>query len=293
MNNLAQFGLDDSFNHRIIRAHDINLHVVEGGSGSVLLLVSGWPQTWVAWRKIMPALAEQYHVIAVDLPGLGASDAPTGHADTAAIARYLAPILEAFGVADCQLAGHDVGAWVSYAFAAQYPDKVRRLVLIDAAIPGLTPPEAYKLSPTTMHKTWHFAFNYIPGLSETLVIGREREFLSWLFENKSHDWTQTFDALALNEYVSAYAAPGRWSASLAYYRSIFESIAQNQVSGLTPLAMPVLAIGGERGIGNLMASQLSKAASNLQSSVIANCGHYVAEEKPLELLKRLQSFLIS
>lgn len=290
---LETFGLDSDFNRRFIRTHGINLHVVEAGRGDALLLVSGWPQTWIAWRKIMPALAKQYRVIAVDLPGLGRSDPPVGDSDTASIARHLEPILDAIGAASCQLVGHDVGAWVSYAFATQYPDKVQRLALIDAAIPGLTPPEAYRLSPATMSKTWHFSFNYVPSLSETLVIGREREFLSWLFESKSKDWTEAVDAIALNEYVSSYAEPGRWSAGLAYYRSIFESIAQNQVFCLTPLAMPVLAIGGELGMGSLMASQLGKAASNLQSHVIPNCGHYVPEESPAELLDLLRSFLAS
>jgi pimeloyl-ACP methyl ester carboxylesterase len=291
MNALETSGLGGGFKQHRIAAYGIELNVVEGGEGPPLLLVSGWPQTWYAWRKVMPELARHFHVIAVDPPGLGDSDAPLGGYDTGSISLYLDPVLDAFGADDCLLVGHDVGTWISYAYAVRRPERVRRMALIDAAIPGLTPADAYSLSPQAMHKTWHFAFNYIPELSETLVIGREREFLTWLFRTKSVDWAVAFDETAVDEYVRAYSAPGRWSTGLGYYRSIFDSISQNGPEGRVPLPMPVLTVGGETGLGAVMAKALSGAASDVQNAVIASCGHYVPEESPAALLDVLMPFL--
>jgi pimeloyl-ACP methyl ester carboxylesterase len=272
------------YKHHRIAACGISLHAVEAGSGPLMVLVSGWPQTWYSWRKIMPQLARHFRVIAIDLPGLGDSDFPKAGYDTGSISLHLDAVLDAFDTRDCLLVTHDVGAWVGYAYAARRPERVRRLVLIDAAIPGLSPPEVYRFAPETAPKVWHFYFNAIPELAETLIVGREREFLTWLFRTKSVDWTMAFDPESVNVYVKAYAGPGRWSGGMGYYRAIFDSVAQNQASAATPLKMPVLAIGGAAGLGASMAASASRAAENIQGAVIERCGHYVAEERPNELL---------
>jgi pimeloyl-ACP methyl ester carboxylesterase len=292
MSALERFGLGSDFRHRRVEAGEVGLHVVEGGSGPTLLLVSGWPQTWCAWRKVMPELARGFRVIAIDPPGLGDSDPPRNGYDTGGVALHLDSILDAVGVSDCRLVGHDVGAWIGYAYAAQRPERVRRLALIDAAIPGLTPAQSYSFSPETVHKTWHFAFNFLPELSETLVIGREREFLSWLFRSKSVDWTVAFDDTVIDEYVRAYAAPGRWTAGLGYYRDLFDSVAQNRDAVNKPLPMPVLAVGGEKGVGAMMVQALGGAATDVEGVVIPDCGHYVPEEKPESLLDVLLPFVL-
>jgi pimeloyl-ACP methyl ester carboxylesterase len=288
----AAFGLKEIFQHRVVDAHGSTVHVVEGGTGSVLVLISGWPQTWIAWRKLMPQLAEAHHVLAVDLPGLGASEEPSRGYGVASVAMHVKAALDALNVTECQLVGHDIGAWISYAVAAQHPEVVKRLVLIDAAIPGLTSRDAFAQSPATMQTTWHFAFNYLPSLSEILVIGREREFLTWLFKNKSMDWEHTFDAPAVNEYVRSYSAPGRWSSGLGYYRAIFQSAEENRILSERRLRMPVLAIGGGNGLGYLMKDEIQRVTDDLRVAMIKNCGHYVPEEQPEKLLDTLQSFLI-
>jgi microsomal epoxide hydrolase len=173
------------------------------------------------------------------------------------------------------------------------PARVRRLVLVDAAIPGLAPPDVYKMTPDRLARTWHFAFNYLPDLPELLITGREREFLSWLYRSKSVDWTKAFDQDAVDEYVRVYSAPGSWSNGLGYYRAIFDSIAQNQATAQTKLTMPVLAIGGETGLGAAMRQSLEPVSTNLQGAVIPNCGHYVLEESPAELLDLVLPFLRS
>jgi microsomal epoxide hydrolase len=284
------------FTRRRVIAHGAALQIVEGGKGPLLLLVPGWPQSLYAWRKLMPRLAARYRVVAFDPPGIGDSAPPAGGYDTANIARHIDPLLDDLffrdsGAKDCLLVTHDIGAWIGYAYAVRNPARVRKLVAIDAAIPGMAPADVYTMSPERLHKTWHFAFNFLPELPELLITGREREFLAWLFKAKSVDWTKAFDAAAMNEYVRIYSAPGRWSMGLGFYRAIFDSIAQNKATASTPLAMPVLAIGGEMGLGAAMRASFERAAPQLSGTVIPNCGHYVPEESPDALLAAMEPFL--
>jgi microsomal epoxide hydrolase len=281
------------FKHHRIDASGIALHAVEAGTGPLMVLVSGWPQTWYSWRKVMPQLAQHFRVVAIDLPGLGDSDFPKHGYDTGSISLHLDAVLDAFGSSDCILVTHDIGAWIGYAYAARRPERIKRLVLIDAAIPGLASPEVFRLAPETAPRVWHFYFNAVPELAETLIVGREREFLTWLFRTKSVDWTMAFDAEALDVYVKAYAGPGRWSGGMGYYRAIFESVAQNKATASTLLQMPVLAIGGSAGLGASMEVSAKHAAANVQSAVIERCGHYVPEEQPGELLAVVLPFCLA
>jgi pimeloyl-ACP methyl ester carboxylesterase len=279
------------FTRRRVVAHGAALQVAEGGEGQLVLLVPGWPQSLHAWRKVMPALASRYRVVAFDPPGLGDSAAPAGGYDTANIGSHIDPLLDACGASDCLLVTHDIGAWIGYAYAVRAQSRVRRLVAIDAAIPGMVPDEVYKMTPERLHKTWHFAFNFLPDLPELLIGGRERAFLTWLFKSKSVDFAKAFDCDAMDEYVRIYSAPGRWSMGLGFYRAIFDSIAQNRATASTPLTMPVLAIGGEAGLGAAMRASFERAAAQLSGAVIPACGHYVPEESPEALLALLEPFL--
>lgn len=279
--------------HRRIAASGIQLHAAELGAGPLLVLISGWAQTWYSWRKIMPELARHFRVVAVDLPGLGESDFPTAGYDTGSISLHLDGVLDAFGEESCVLVTHDIGAWVGYAYAVRRPQRVRSLTLIDAALPGLASPEAFRFAPETARRIWHFYFNAIPELPELLIIGREREFLSWSFRTKSADWSTAFDEPTLDHYVQAYSAPGRWSGGMGYYRAIFASMEQNRQTAGTPLPMPVLAIGGALSLGEAMAQSAHRGAADVTGAVIADCGHYVAEERPAELLAHLLPFVLA
>jgi pimeloyl-ACP methyl ester carboxylesterase len=279
------------FKRRRVTAHGAELQVVEGGSGPLVLLVPGWPQSLYAWRKVMPALAAQFRVVAFDPPGIGDSAPPVAGYDTAGIADHINPLLDDLGAKDCLLVTHDIGAWLGYAYAVRNPARVRRLVAIDAAIPGMAPPDVYTMTPERLHKTWHFAFNFLPELPELLITGREREFLTWLFKAKSVDFAKTFDTDAMDEYVRLYARHGAWSNGLGFYRAIFDSMAQNKVTAATKLTMPVLAIGGSAGLGEAMRGTFAPFSPNLSGAVIANCGHYVPEEAPDALLAAMLPFL--
>ena len=279
------------FAHRTAAVRGINIHYVEGGSGEPVLLVPGWPQSWYAWRHVMPLLADSYRVIAIDPPGLGESAAPAAY-DTATIGGYVDALLDALELRQVAYVGHDIGAWIGYAYAARHPARVRRLALIDAAIPGIAPADAFALTPERINKTWHFSFNALPDLPEALVAGRERFYLEWLFNSRSLDRT-AIDEAALNQYTRVYAASGAMSRGFAYYRAIFDSIAQNQATAAAKLPMPVLAVGGAQWLGPLMEAMVAPVAGDLRVEIIANCGHFVPEEAPAALAGSLREFIRS
>ena len=277
------------FTHRRIAARDIELHYVEGGSGEPVLLAPGWPQSWHAWRYVMPALADTYRIIAIDPPGLGDSGKPEAY-DTANIASCIDAFLDALKLDSVDFVGHDIGAWIGYAYAVRYASKVRRLALIDAAIPGIAPADAYALTPERVSKTWHFYFNALPELPEALVAGRERMYLSWLFNARSAN-KSAIDEAALDEYTRVYSAPGAMQSGFAYYRAIFDSIAQNRETAAGKLSMPVLAVGGEQWLGQLMQKMVEPVAANFRFEVIPGSGHFVPEEAPEAVVRLLQAFL--
>lgn len=279
------------FAQRDLGIRGVSLRIAEGGQGPCVLLIPGWPQSLYSFRRVMPALAREFRVVAIDPPGLGDSDAlPTG-LDTASAAAHLVEVLDALQIRDCMLVGFDVGAWIGYALAARFPARVSRLTLIDAAVPGLAPASAYQLSPATFSKTWHFSFNFLPELPEMLIRGREKAFLEWFFRSKSKDSSQTFTDADIDVYARSYGAEGRWAGALGYYRALFVSASQNQETASTPLPMPLLAIGGDSAMGQGMADMLRPVAPSLESAVIPNCGHYVPEENPAGLLDALLPFL--
>jgi pimeloyl-ACP methyl ester carboxylesterase len=279
------------FAHRTALARGIKIHYVEGGRGAPVLLVPGWPQSWYAWRHVMPLLAETYRVIAIDPPGLGDSERPAAY-DTATIATYVDAFVDALGLDRVDFVGHDIGAWIGYAFAARYPEKVRRLALVDAAIPGIAPAEAFALTPERINKTWHFSFNALPKLPELLVAGREREYLAWLFNARAAN-KSVIDDVALDEYTRVYAAPGAMRSGFEYYRAIFASIEQNRATAAQKLPMPVLAAGGAQWLGSVMEVMVAPVARDLHVEIIPDCGHFVPEEAPQALARSVQKFLDS
>ena len=285
----AVFG--ERFTHRYAGAHGIKIHYVEGGDGPAVLLVPGWPQSWYAWRHVMPALADGHRVIAIDPPGLGQSEKPPSY-DTAAIAECVDAFVAAIGIDRFSFVGHDIGAWIGYAYAARYQSKLSGLVLIDAAIPGIAPTDAFALTPERIAKTWHFYFNALTDLPEALVAGRERMYLAWLFNARSAN-KAAMDEAALDEYARAYAAPGAMQRGFDYYRAIFDSIAQNQRTAAHKLTVPTLAIGGEQWLGPMMRKMVEPVAEKVQVETIPACGHFVPEESPAALSRLLDAFLRS
>jgi pimeloyl-ACP methyl ester carboxylesterase len=266
---------------------DVRLHYVTGGKGPAVLLVPGWPETWWAWRKIMPTLAANFTVVAVDTRGMGESSRPISGYDMTSVAGDLFQLMTELGHPRFRLVGHDVGVWIGYALAVDHQEAVERLALIDSNIPGVTAsPPIFRPKADNTH-SWHFMFNQLDDLPELLVQGREREYLSWLFSNYAYQP----QAVAMDEYIRAYSMPGAMRAGFAYYRALPQTIAQNGIRMRSKLTMPVLAVGGQYGTADVAETTLKPYAANLTGGVFASCGHYVPEECPQQLIDRLMPFL--
>ena len=276
-------------------ATDATQHSVLCGpaDGPLVVLLHGWPQTSFCWRLVMPRLAGAgYRCIAVDLPSLGDSaPPPDGRHDTDSIARTLnARIAPLVGGRPFHLVTHDVGTWVGYPYAFLFPDEVLSLVLSDAALPGL--PLSHIGYPLTRGVTsWHFFFHALPELPAALIEGRERLYLEWFFRNKSAR-PDVVAPDAVDHYVAKYSGPGRMDATLAYYRDIFDSMEQNRAHAQTArLAMPVLAIGAELGVGDRLGLAMAHAAELSESRVFKGAGHYLPEETPQDFARAVLDFI--
>src|ERR1700741_2303347 len=243
------------FHHDTVVIKGVRLHFVEGGRGTPILLLPGWPQSWYAWRYVMPLLTKSgRRVSALDPRGMGDSDRPASGYEMRTVAAELHGFVEALRLTangPVDIVGHDLGTWIGYAYAAEWPSDVKRLAVFEALLPGITPPPPPGIPPAEANmKTWHLAFNRLDDLPEILLQGREREFLTWLFTAKSAR-PRTITPADLSEYVRVNAAPGATRAALSYQRHMPgpEGIAHSRARAERKLAMPVLAVGAESGTG--------------------------------------------
>lgn len=283
------------FRHGDQTVGGVRLHYVEGGEGEPMLLLPGWPQSWYAWRHVMPRLVDAgRRVIALDPRGVGDSDRPSAGYDLVTVAREVHGFVQALGLTDggpVDVVGHDLGTWIGHAFAADWPADVRRLAVLDAALPGISQLGAGVPSDQANVKSWHLAFNRLDDLPELLIRGREREWLTWLFANKAlRPWVIT--AADLEEYVRVNAAPGALRAAFSYYRAMLseEGLAQTRARAARRLAAPVLALGAEGGVGAVLVETMRAAASNVEGMVLKSCGHYMPEERPEAVARALLEF---
>jgi pimeloyl-ACP methyl ester carboxylesterase len=281
-------GFADTFESRFIDTGDVRLHAVVGGEGPALLLIHGWPQTWYAWRHVMPALAKDFTVVAVDQRGIGLSDKPATGYDTGTLADDLVRLMDALGHERFAVAGHDTGFAIGYALAADHPERVDRVVL--AEIPG--PPEPSTSPPVFVpepinNRLWHLGFNRVETLPEQLIAGREDVFFGYEFAIQGGE----LPAELVDYYVGLVSDPESLRGSLGWYRALDATLAQNAERKNRPLTMPVLAVGGELSYGGLVAESLKPLAEDVQGVVLPGTGHWVAEQAPELLLEALTGFL--
>ncbi|WP_103035787.1 alpha/beta fold hydrolase [Castellaniella caeni] len=190
------------------------------------------------------------------------------------------------------VAAHDIGAWIGYAWAAEWPADIGRLALYDAALPGITPPAAPGIpTEAANRRTWHFGFNRLGDLPEMLVEGRERLYLDWLFKAKLRD-TSAITPADLDEYTRVFSAPGAARAGFAYYRALFNEggLAQNHARAKRRLTIPVMAWGASDGVGDILLRSVASITDNAAGGTIENCGHYIPEEAPKLVAQQLAEF---
>ena len=276
-----------SFVHHHADLGDVRLHFVTAGQGFPVVLLHGWPQSWYEWRHVMKDLAQDYMVIAPDLRGLGDSSRPLDGYDKKTVGNDIWRLLQRLGVDAFYLVGHDWGGPTAYAIAAAHPDAVKKLVILDVAIPG-----DGSANISQGGRRWHHAFHQTADLPEALVAGREDIYFGWFYRNYGHR-PDAIPEADIAEYLRVYRQPGALRAGFSYYRAIPQDIADNEaIAARFRLPMPVLALGGDSGWGRRMevVESLRRLADDVQGGVIADCGHWMPEEQPEELLRRMRSF---
>jgi pimeloyl-ACP methyl ester carboxylesterase len=283
-------GFTKTFKSRYVDANGLRMHAVIGGEGPPLLLIHGWPQTWYAWRLVMPALARDFRVIAVDQRGIGLTDKPTGGYDTGSQANDMVALMQALGHRRFAVYGTDTGMPIAYALAADHRDRVHRLVVSEASLAGVAPSPPLFLPPLLNARLWHLMFNQLPAeVNERLVKGREdvffgSEFAVWAARPLPDDAVRYYiDILRSGEHALR--------GSFGWYRALGATIDQERQRATRRLTLPVLAIGGQFGAGETVAANMRMVADDVQGVVIPGSGHWVAEEAPEELLAALTTFL--
>jgi pimeloyl-ACP methyl ester carboxylesterase len=279
------------FTEQRTRVGAININYVRGGHGPTLVLLHGFPETWYMWRKVLPALAEHYTVIAPDSRGSGLSDAPATGYDKHTLATDLHGLLTELGLSHhIRLVGHDIGTMIAYAYAATYPADVEDLVLSEAPIPDT---DIYKAPSLTADGpgAWHFGFfSLANGLPEAMVSGHEAEwvdgFTDWLEVQKDG-----VGPTEIREFSRYLRDPAHLRASFAYFRAFPQDIDANAVNIQSKLTMPVLAIGASGSLGASEAIKVREYATNVTEAVIPNSGHWIYEEQPAYTTKLLLDFL--
>src|SRR6201981_1850675 len=211
-------GSTDTSPSQYVDTGELRLHAVTGGDGPPLLLVHGWPQLWYQFRMIMPGLARDFSVIAVDQRGIGLSDKPTDGYDTATLASDLVAVMDALGHPRFALYGTGVGMPISYALAADPRDRVDRLVVSEAPLPGISPSPPLFLPPPLTAVLWHLAFNQLPKINEQLVAGREEIFFGAEFDASAG--THKLPDAAIRYYIDTLKDPDHLRGSFEFYRAI-------------------------------------------------------------------------
>ncbi|KAE9378289.1 alpha/beta-hydrolase [Stipitochalara longipes BDJ] len=261
------------------------IHALVAGQGTPIVLLPGWPQTAEAFSELISLLSPHHTIYALDPPGLGDSAPSITGYDTTSISRTLHSAIETVISGPYHLVGHDVGAWIAYAWAAQFPSSLLSLTVLDSGIPG-TLQAAFPLPYEVNLKLWQFSFNRLPDLPEILTKGKEKDLLDWLFETKAvHPERITKEKR--ERYVECYSKEGAMARGFAYYRAMDDSAVQNKGFGEQRLGMPVLALGGEsKAVGKGMLVAMEKLADRAEGGVIEDCGHFVMEEQPEKLAGR-------
>ena len=272
-----------------IRGVSYHYLIARGGPETVVLL-HGWGTTSYMWRHVMPQLVAQgYTVIAPDLRGLGDTAKPADGYEKASIAEDIRALVTGLGVGPTiNLVGHDMGGMIVYAYAAQHPNEVETLTIIDVPLPGIAPWDELVQGP----RTWHFRFHSVRDLPEMLIAGRELEYLKW-FHNVESVNARAFDNETDQIYGRAYAQPGALRAGFEYYRAFPSDIERNKRLAVRKLSMPVLAMSGAGGLGEMYEAHIRNVAEDVRSAVIKGSGHWIPEEKPQDVVEALLKFLPS
>ena len=275
--------LGDRFVSDTAQVNATTLHYIRGGAGPTVILLHGFPEDWYEYRRVIPRLAEQFTVIAVDLRGLGGSAVTTDGYDAANLAEDVHQLAERLHLGHVYLVGHDIGGMVAYAFVRRYPETSRGVMMLDAPLPGLGPWEEIKASPIA----WHINFHQAPALPERLLAGRQAIYFRYFLD------PNTFSDADVGHYAESYADPDHLRALLEIYRA-FPANETFNAAQRSAINVPLVLAPGENSpfekfMPSIAAALQAHGCANVKVEVVKDSVHYVVDEQPeavTELIER-------
>ena len=273
------------FNNHYLTVNGLSLHYVEGGQGMPLICLPGWPQTWYSYHPIAQQLATRYRVIIVDIRGMGSSEKPQSGYDKKTMATDMHELMKKLGYSHINLAGHDIGLMVAYAYAAQFPTEVKKIALMDALLPGIEP-----VWSQVSAGAWWFGFFGWPA-SGSIVAGKEREFLTSFWPVVGHV-KDPFTKQELEEFIRAYAVSGGTTGSFHWFGAFTQDGKDNLELAKNKLSMPLLAMGGEYFAAAFLKEHAKLVATDVSEVKIMGAGHWLVQEQTEQVQKGLLDFFL-
>jgi len=265
-------------------ANGVKLHYLVTGQGDPVLLLHGFGQSSQMWRPLMRELAKNHTVIAADLRGAGQSDAPTEGYTKAGMARDMHALMTGLGYSKVSIVGHDIGMMVTYAYAAQFPNEVEKVVLLEALLPGIG--EWNRAWPRDQ---WHLRF--WGKTAEALVQGRERIYLEHFWNDFAADPAKSIPEADRKIYAAEYARPNHVRAGMEWFRLIDQDVKEFHEYAAKPVTMPMLVLAGEKGSGEALVKQAQLIDTDVQGAVVPGAGHWLLEEAPGYVIPKIVDFL--
>jgi len=278
---------DPKYDSHTANLSGATIHYLRAGTGKkTLVLIHGFGDTSRMWIPLFDEFGKDYTIVAPDMRGLGESSRPASGYDKKTIASDIHELVKSLRVDKINLAGHDIGLMVAYAYAAQYANEVEKLALLEAPIPGIGEiwPKIY-----TTPALWHFHFVNSP-IALDLVKGRERIFLEHFWQTLSPH-PETFSEADRQFYAKSYAQEGAMKAAFEMFKAFDrQDAADNRNFAATKLLMPVLTIEGDKAMGGVLEIQAKIVAGNVTSIVLNDTGHWLMEQRPEEIKAELKKF---
>lgn len=270
---------------RFASVNSERLHYLTAGKGEPVILLHGYAENSHMWRPLIVELAKSCLVIAPDLRGFGQSSKPASGYDKKTMAQDVHELAVALGLKHASIVGHDIGLMVAYAYAAQYPTEVDRIVLMDAFLPGVGDWKSVWL----LRDLWHFHFYGETPLK--LVAGRERIYFEHFWNDFAADPKHSVPEADRQFYTDSYAQPGAMRAGFEVFRNFEQDAKDFAQFAQTKLTMPMLVLTGEKASGNFLIEQGRLVASDVTGVVIKGSGHWLMEEAPDQVIPQLLDFL--
>ena len=270
---------------RFATVNGIRLHYLTAGKGDTVILLHGYAENSHMWRPLMVQLAKTHTVIAPDLRGFGGSSKPMAGYDKRTMAQDIHALAQSLGYRREIVVGHDIGLMVAYAYAAQYPNEVDRIVLMDAFLPGVGDWKTVWL----LRDLWHFHFYGVTPLK--LVAGRERIYFEHFWNDFAADPRHSVPEADRRFYARSYAQPGAMRAGFEVFRNFEQDAKDFAQFAETKLTMPMLVLTGEKASGEFLIQQARLVDVNVEGIVIKGKGHWLMEEAPQQVIPQLVAFI--